>query len=136
MGIPLMAGTVMAQTEIHYEGEGIVISSELEDCSDAANGTSNMLRLLTVTNNNDHDVEVRFTKRMWFGDRCIGCNESNPEQEVTVNLSAGAASSGVCGDRVSRLLVFHSMKDNASVQRLSSFTVAGVSVMTLQSSAE
>jgi len=123
--------TLFAQQTIHFEDNGVVISSALADCSDPANGTSNMYLLLTIRNANDRDVQVTFTKRMWYGERCIGCKESNPEQEVTVNLSAGAASSGTCGDRKSRLLVFHSMKDNPAVQGLSSFSTENVAVVEL-----
>jgi hypothetical protein len=133
MAFTLFHGDALfAQQTIHFEENGVVISSVLADCSDPANGTANMLRLITVTNDNDYAVKVRFTKQMWYRERCIGCNESNPEQEVTVNLSAGASSSGVCGDRVSRLWVFHSMKDNASVQKLTRFDLTEVSVHSIK----
>ena len=124
MAFSLFHGNALfAQQTIHFEENGVVISSVLADCSDPANGTANMYLLLTVTNTNDHAVEVRFTKQMFYGNKCIGCGESNPEQEVTVNLSAGGTSSGVCVDKRSGLSVFHSMKGNDHVEPLRVFRV-------------
>jgi hypothetical protein len=106
---------------------GVSISSKLQNCENAKNGTSKEYILLTVFNENPYPVQLSFKRNLWFDGKCNSCNSESTEHTVSVTIEANKKVEGSC-DESSGLRIFSRMLNLEKVAKLTNYELVNIEV--------
>ncbi len=123
LGFLLGIGTASAQ---EWSNGEIRLSTVSLDCATAASGTKNHYLGIVAENTGSKTLKVRFVKELYYGNRCLGCNQAE-EYVVNLELAPGQKITGDCANLNKGLRVFHK-SDGGSRQVLSKLNFASVEV--------
>ena len=115
----------------HFRSEKIEINYRSEECHDPANGIHKKLVMLQFVNLTGNALSVSFDKKMWYGTRCIGCDNS-AEQHFTLTLNPGETITGTCADKRNKALYIVDKVPGAQSAPLTRFELANVTVFNIR----
>ncbi|MEX1191362.1 MAG: hypothetical protein WEA99_05260 [Brumimicrobium sp.] len=110
---------------------GVTVTASNAECS-MKNGFDEDRILLTFKNENNTQVTITWSAKMWYDNQCLTCNDQSGEYDFTLTLEANETISGTCAQgEGKKLQLFHRFNDeNTDIDteltkfKLDNFTVS------------
>ena len=117
--------------EIVYQSSALNIYSNYTECHDVANGIHKEKVLLKFENLTNQDLELSYSREMWYDDRCLGCEENASEYTYTINLSPYESKAGDCATKDKTWYIFSKFL-NRKTAELSRFEIKDVNIKNIE----
>lgn len=114
----------------YFQNEQVKIEINAEACNNEQAGTYKNYVFLRITNKTSENIEVSFTKELWYDGVCSNCNGGD-EAKTNIILKANETVQGTCDASTKELKMFQSMQ-NGSKKVLSKFELKDLTVSTLK----
>lgn len=113
----------------YFRNDQVTIETMDGLCDNQQSGISKNYIFLRVSNQTNKKIKVSFTREMWYGDDCIGCNGGSETTSELV-LEANQSIEGSCGSATKDLKIFKEMANGSegTKKKLSKFDLKNVTI--------
>lgn len=115
-----------------FSNDQVIIKYKYQYCNEPSKGINNEYVYFQFTNLTTENLEISFSKELWYNTKCITCNNESQEYNFTVKLNPGEYIEGKCGETNDRALyIFSKMADGLSKSELTSFNLKNIKTIIL-----